>query len=157
MIYTSKKVGQSLIVKGKDDKVIASFTPEIEDSFLEGAKVEGNNLVLTVKLADGSTKDLTVDLSQYIDTYTAGTGLMLDENTFVINIKPAGETDLVKLTANLDGIGIDATKLDAKLTELTQAGATYLTNAAAQDTYLTKVDAEKTYMPKTEDIDLGTF
>lgn len=152
-----EKDGKSLVIKGKNGEEIGKFTPEVEDSFLEKAEVKENNLALTMKLADGSSKELTVDLSKYIDTYTAGDGLTLTGNTFSVNFKAAGENDLVKLSSGAEGVAVDTGKLTEKLDALVQAGGTYLTTAAAQETYLTKADAEKTYMLKTEDIDLGTF
>lgn len=110
---------------GLNDTEVASFdyAKFIVDGMLDDAEInEDNELVLTMNTAAGS-KELKVDLTKYIDVYTAGNGITVTGK--VITAKAKEGDKYVEVTE--DGIaskGIDtaiSTAVDAAKTELQEA------------------------------------
>lgn len=110
-----EKVGEAAATKV--DSIVLSLNASefVKDSFLQGAKMgtgeKASTLILTMKLADGTTKDLEVDLAQFIDTYTQGDGITISNHVISINTVTNGY-----LTASANGINIDPEQI-AKGTE----------------------------------------
>lgn len=105
-----EKVGQADATKA--DSIVLSLNASefVKDSFLQSATMgsgdKASTLILTMKLADGTTKDIEVDLAQFIDTYTQGNGITINDHTISINTVTNGY-----LTASADGVDIDSEKV----------------------------------------------
>lgn len=105
-----EQVGEA--AAAESDSIVLSFDASefVKDSFLQGAKMgtgeKASTLILTMKLADGSTKDLEVNLAQFIDVYTQGNGITINDHEISINTVTNGY-----LTATADGINIDSTQI----------------------------------------------
>lgn len=113
---TSKTI--QVVDLNNNSAVLTSFdaTAFIKDSFLSKAEVSiqdgKTGLLLTFELVNPETGDKTkepifVDLTSFVDTYTAGNGINIDENK-VISVKVKdGEKYLTVGTTGLATTGID--------------------------------------------------
>lgn len=96
----------------KADSIVLSLNASefVKDSFLQAATMgsgdKASTLILTMKLTDGTTKDIEVDLAQFIDTYTQGNGITISDHAISINTVTNGY-----LTASADGVDIDSEKV----------------------------------------------
>ena len=94
-----------LVVKGKDDVEIgkvatAEFTVDgiLNDVKFSTEEGKENILVLTFN-ADSGKQDIEVDFGKYVDAYSAGNGLNLDNKTFAVDftkVEAAGAAATVK-------------------------------------------------------------
>ena len=82
-----------------EDTVIGTITvvPCVEDATYNS---DDSTLVLTVTTTDG-TKEITVDMSELVSTYSAGDGLSLSDNTFSVVINEESDS---YLTLTSDGL-----------------------------------------------------
>lgn len=98
-----------------DGKVVSEINIP-KDQFLKDVVYDGGNkqIVFTFETSDG-TKVSNVDVSDLVDTYTAGDGLKLTDNKFSVVIEEHSE-EYLKVTEN--GIMLTGVKaaLDAKAT-----------------------------------------
>lgn len=89
----------------------------VMDGMLDDVKLEGNNLIFTFNTAAGSKTIDPVDLSKYIDTYTAGDGVAINGRAVSVNLKD-GEQFLEVTSAGLATKGIQDA-IDDAVDELT--------------------------------------
>ena len=89
-----------------DSAIEDVMTEAVKDSFLNDVDIDENdNLVFVWKMADGSTKTDSVNISKYIDTYTNGEGLSLSDKTFSVDFtKVAKAQDLTDLTTAFNDV-----------------------------------------------------
>ena len=97
-----------LRLQGKDGVVVSSIdaTAFVKDGMLSGAKLEGPKdgetgekyLVLSFNTEAGK-EDIRMDVTDLLDYYAAGDGLVLDGKTFAIQLDSTGESYL-KVTTN---------------------------------------------------------
>lgn len=91
---------------GIGSAVIASVdaTDFIKDGMVEGVSFTPETKILTITFNTESGKeDIEVDLSDLVDTYTAGTGITITENSIAVNtstIATVASVNEVKATAN---------------------------------------------------------
>lgn len=115
-----KKIGTVEIVKSTASdlqyilKVDGKDVSEInipKDNFLENVTYDNSNktLIFTFQTTSG-TSNVTVDISDLVDTYANGNGLNLAENVFSIKLNPSTESYLT-----LDENGIAVKGIDAAL------------------------------------------
>lgn len=85
-------------------------TDFVKDSFLASVELDGDYLVFTwnTKLdgddSEGSTTETRVDISKYIDVYTAGAGISIDSSNNAISVKTSGY-----ITIDSSNVVIDST------------------------------------------------
>ena len=125
-VPASGETNAVLRLQGKDGVVVSSIdaTAFVKDGMLEGAKLEGPKgdetgekyLVLTFNTAAGK-EDIRMDVTDLLDYYTAGDGLVLDGKTFAIQLDATAESYL-KVTTN--GLAV-SDALWTKVTELDNA------------------------------------
>lgn len=97
-------------------------TDFVADSFLNDVELDdSDNLQFTWKMADGTTKTDTVNISKYIDTYTAGNGLSLVGKSFSV------DTTKIATKTSVDNLNTIVSENHAELVSL--AGATVNTKA----------------------------
>lgn len=116
------------ILKGKDETVlgeinlpkdqflksaefIASATEE--DKAIDASVIVGDPYLKFVFQTDGSDKTTYVSVKDLVDTYTAGNGLELANNTFSIKLDASGEKFLTLSEAGLKLSGIEKAIADA--------------------------------------------
>lgn len=110
-----EQVGEAAATEADSITLLLNASEFVKDSFLQGAKMgtgeKASTLILTMKYANGTTDDIEVDLAQFIDTYTQGNGITINNHEVSVNTVTSGY-----LTASADGINIDSEKI-AKGTE----------------------------------------
>lgn len=108
---------------GKDGTVITDLDVNdfVMDGMLSNAELQGDELVLTFN-TDGGNKELKVNLSKYIDVYTAGNGIEIGgESGKTISVKRDSTSEDfltvgaegVKLSGIQDAIDAAKSKIDA--------------------------------------------
>jgi len=112
------------------------------DTFLQSASVTDNKLTLTFNTASGK-EALTVDLSKYIDVYTAGNGLQeATSNQFSIKIDSTSDSAL--------SVGSGGLKLD--LTEVNSSIAANAKNITALQTSVSNIQETVSSGLSVEDV-----
>lgn len=111
LTFTKEKISNKeyLIIKGIDGVEIgkvdtADFTA---DSFLNNVELEGNELVFTFNTESGKDK-VRVDISKYIDTYTAGNGIDITSNKVSAKLDSTSESFLTVGTGGIKLSGVQA-------------------------------------------------
>lgn len=111
----------------------------VKDSFLQKAEMgtgdKVNTLILTMKLADGTTKDIEVDLSKFIDTYTEGNGISIGDRVISVKTTTGGY-----LKADENGLNIDSDQI-AKGTSTGASATNLATKGYVDDAIATNVEA----------------
>lgn len=103
---TYDSVTKKINLTGIDSAVIASVdaTDFIKDGMVEGVSFAPETKILTITFNTESGKeDIEVDLSDLVDTYTAGTGITITGNSIAVNtstIATVASVNEVKTTAN---------------------------------------------------------
>lgn len=103
---TYDSVTKKINLTGIDSAVIASVdaTDFIKDGMVEGVSFAPETKILTITFNTESGKeDIEVDLSDLVDTYTAGTGITITGNSIAVNtstIATVASVNKVKTTAN---------------------------------------------------------
>ena len=125
---------------GKNGAVIAQFSDAdfVKDSVLEEVEynAESKEITFTWKTVDGQTKTDAVSVADFVQVYTAGNGLALENNEFAIKLDASCEGFLTVGENGLKLAGvqeaIDAAKQAAitAATESAAADATSKANAA---------------------------
>ena len=102
---------------GKSNAVIATIdaTDFIKDGMVQSVELEGNNLVFTFN-TDAGKDVVTVDLSKFIDVYTAGNGIAISGKAISAKVDTASEKYLTVGAAGIKLSGIDAA-IEAAITE----------------------------------------
>ena len=113
LFYKKTETYSSSEIDSKIDEVHAEA---IKDSFLKDVDIVDDVIKFTWEMADGSTKEDSVDVSKYIDTYTNGEGLSLSDKTFAVDFEKVASVESVNkhvsdLTALISGKA-DASSLE---------------------------------------------
>lgn len=113
---TYDSAGKKIKLTGKSNAVIASIdaTDFIKDGMVESVELEGNNLVFTFN-TDAGKDVVRVDLSKFIDVYTAGGGIVISGKTIAVKVG-AGDKYLINKSGALYSQGIDEA-IEAAITE----------------------------------------
>ena len=98
---------------GKDSAVIASIdaTDFIKDGMVQNVELSGNNLVITFN-TDAGAEPISVDLSKFLDVYTAGNGITISGKSIAAKVDPDTEQFL---TVGANGLKISG--IHAEITE----------------------------------------
>ena len=130
-VPASGKTNAVLRLQGKDGKVVSSIdaTAFVKDGMLEKATLDGPKgdetgekyLVLTFNTAAGK-EDIRMDVTDLLDYYAAGDGLVLSGKTFAIQLDATAESYL-KVTTN--GLAVS----DALWTKVDEKDSAVLTSA----------------------------
>lgn len=134
-----------LIIKGIDDVEIgkvdtADFTA---DSFLNNVVLEGNELVFTFNTESGKD-EVRVDISKYIDTYTAGNGIDITSNKVSAKIDPSSESFLTVGTNGIKLSGVQTAINTAVANKNVTADGDAYVSASASDNKVTVAATEST-------------
>lgn len=99
---TSGDDNAKLQLVGKGDTVITDLNVNdfVMDGMLSNVTLEGNILTFTFN-TDGGSKQITVDLSNYIDVYTAGNGISIEGQEISAKVDATSDSFL---TVGSDGI-----------------------------------------------------
>lgn len=94
---------------GKSNAVIATIdaTDFIKDGMVQSVELEGNNLVITFN-TDAGAEPISVDLSKFLDVYTAGNGITISGKS--IAVKP-----YMGLVADSNGVAVNINSGDKYL------------------------------------------
>ena len=94
---------------GKSNAVIATIdaTDFIKDGMVQSVELEGNNLVITFN-TDAGAEPISVDLSKFLDVYTAGNGITISGKS--ISVKP-----YMGLVADSNGVAVNINSGDKYL------------------------------------------
>lgn len=153
---------------GIDGAVISSFdaTEFIVDGMIQSAELVHENpntgetgefLAITFNTEGGETTTIYIDVSELIDTYTAGDGLALSDHEFSVKIADSDEGYLQVTEAGLktEGISTAITEAVAEETSRAEAAEAALEEAieAAKKEDATEVvaDAEATHITVTSE------
>lgn len=90
-------------------------TDFIKDGMVQSVELEGNNLVFTFN-TDAGKDVVNVDLSKFIDVYTAGNGIAISGKAISAKVDTASEKYLTVGAAGIKLSGIDAA-IEAAITE----------------------------------------
>ena len=148
---------------GKNDVELGSVdaTPFIKDGMLENVEYDAdtNTLTFTWNTAAGISQD-TVVLSDIIEPYTAGNGLVLEGNEFAVVVDDESENFLSVGENGLKLSGVAQAISDAVDAHATSASNTYATKeelSAASNTYATKEELTATLADYATDTELATL
>lgn len=132
---------------GIDSAVVSEIdaTPFIKDGMLENVEydAETNTITFTWNTAAGTKTD-SVILSDIIEPYTAGNGLILSGNEFGVNIAPGSETFL-----SVDANGLKLSGVQDAINAAEGRAATDAQNKADKALSDAKADAANLYAEKT--------
>ena len=102
---------------GKSNAVIASIdaTDFIKDGMVQSVELQGNNLVITFN-TDAGAEPISVDLSKFLDVYTAGNGIAISGKAISAKVDTASEKYLTVGATGIKLSGIDAA-IETAITE----------------------------------------
>ena len=105
---------------GKENAVIATIdaTDFIKDGMVQSVELSGNNLVITFN-TDAGAEPISVDLSKFLDVYTAGNGITISGKSIAAKVDPATESFLT--------VGANGLKISGVHAEITEAVSQALT------------------------------
>lgn len=106
---------------GKGGTVIASIDASdfIKDGMVDSVELSGNNLVITFNTSAGK-EPISVDLSKFLDVYTAGAGIAVSGKTISVKVDSSTEK---YLTVGADGLKVSGITDDIAAAE--QQAKTY--------------------------------
>jgi hypothetical protein len=147
LTFTKEKIDNKeyLIIKGINGVEIgkvdtADFTA---DSFLDTVELEGDELVFTFNTESGK-EEVRVDVSKYIDTYTAGDGIDITANKVSAKLDSDSESFLTVGTGGIKLSGVQAAIDNAVANKnVTASGDTYV-SASASNNEITVAATEST-------------
>lgn len=121
---------------GIDGAVIAEFSDAdfVKDSVLEDVSynTESKEITFTWKTIDGETKTDAVSVADFVEVYTAGNGLNLNENQFSVNIDSESESFLSVGANGVKLAGIQTAIDSAKQAAIDDAATKYATTGALE-------------------------
>lgn len=149
---TYDSVTKKINLTGIGSAVIASVdaTDFIKDGMVENVSFDPSTKILTITFNTESGKeDIEVDLSDLVDTYTAGNGLALTGSAFSIKIDPTSQSYLTVGTAGLKLTGVASsaelttykTAADASIDALQSSMTAVQTKNTQQDSSITAIKA----------------
>lgn len=105
---------------GKSNAVIATIdaTDFIKDGMVQNVELSGNNLVITFN-TDAGAEPISVDLSKFLDVYTAGNGIAISGKSIAAKVDPDTEQFLT--------VGANGLKISGIHAEITEAVSQALT------------------------------
>lgn len=105
---------------GKGNAQIASIdaTDFIKDGMVQSVELSGNNLVITFN-TDAGAEPISVDLSKFLDVYTAGNGITISGKSIAAKVDPDTESFLT--------VGANGLKISGIHAEITEAVSQALT------------------------------
>ena len=105
---------------GKENAVIATIdaTDFIKDGMVQSVELQGNNLVITFN-TDAGAEPISVDLSKFLDVYTAGNGISISGKSIAAKVDPDTEQFLT--------VGANGLKISGIHAEITEAVSQALT------------------------------
>lgn len=105
---------------GKENAVIATIdaTDFIKDGMVQSVELQGNNLVITFN-TDAGAEPISVDLSKFLDVYTAGNGISISGKSIAAKVDPNTEQFLT--------VGANGLKISGIHAEITEAVSQALT------------------------------
>lgn len=132
VVIEQKEGVEYIIVKNKAGEEVASANASkfVQDSFLNDVAYDAasGKITFTWTMGDGSSKTDEVAVADFVQTYTAGTGLTLNGNEFGVN------TDVIATKGDIENINevlatkFDSTQVDAAIdAKLVVVEATYAT------------------------------
>ena len=102
VVIEQKEGVEYIVVKDKAGNEVASADASkfVQDSFLDDVdyNAETGKVTFTWTMGDGSTKSDEIDISALVDTYTAGTGLKVENNEFSV------DTDVIATVEALEEV-----------------------------------------------------
>lgn len=100
---------KKITLTGINDAVIAEIDAAdfIKDGMVQSVELEGNNLVITFN-TDAGAEPISVDLSKFLDVYTAGNGITISGKS--IAVKP-----YMGLVADSNGVAVNINSGDKYL------------------------------------------
>lgn len=100
---------------GKGGTVIASIDASdfIKDGMVDSVELSGNNLVITFNTSAGK-EPISVDLSKFLDVYTAGAGIAVSGKTISAKVDSSTEK---YLTVGADGLKVSGITADIAAAE----------------------------------------
>ena len=164
---TNAKTTKYLVLRDKYNAEITSIdaTEFIVDGMLdsvaykketvEGQEVETNILVFTWNTAAAGKKEVEVDLSKYIDIYTAGNGITISDHTISVKTTGIEEGKTANVTTGFDAEGkvvgyvdLSAYQKSADLVAFTQSDLDDIFDAA-DALYEAEINGDKTKTKNT--------
>ena len=114
---TYDKGTKKINLTGKSNAVIATIdaTDFIKDGMVQSVELQGNNLVITFN-TDAGAEPISVDLSKFLDVYTAGNGIAISGKAISAKVDTASEKYLTVGAAGIKLSGVDAA-IEAAITE----------------------------------------
>lgn len=114
-----------------------------EDQFLEDVQYNSNIITFTFKTSNGQ-KTTEINVSDLIDTYNAGQGIILNDSTFSIKIDPVSDTYL-SVSENglkLSGINSELNKINSDLSGVNSDISDINSNISTIDSELNKINSD---------------
>lgn len=114
-----------------------------EDQFLEDVQYNSNIITFTFKTSNGQ-KTTEINVSDLIDTYNAGQGIILNDSTFSIKIDPVSDTYL-SVSENglkLSGINSELNKINSGLSDVNSDISDINSNISTIDSELNKINSD---------------
>lgn len=146
---------------GIGGEVIAEFSDAdfVKDSVLEDVEYNADTkeIVFTWKTVDGETKTDAVSVADFVETYTAGNGLELENNKFAIKVDAASEAFLTVGEAGLKLAGVQDAINGAASGVLTEVANNYYnkTEVYNKSEVYTKGEADKAIADKITEVNGG--
>lgn len=140
-------------LKGIDDKLISEFdaTDFVKDGMLNSVELssnDGKEYIVFTWNTDGGKTTLPLDVTKFVDTYTAGNGLDLNDHKFSVDyVEVSAGVHLSAFETSAHAASTYLAKTDAASTyaTITELTGNYLKSSVASETYLTKTAAVSTY------------
>lgn len=114
-----------------------------EDQFLKDVQYNSNIITFTFKTSNGQ-KTTEINVSDLIDTYNAGQGIILNDSTFSIKIDPVSDTYL-SVSENglkLSGINSELNKINSDLSGVNSDISDINSNISTIDSELNKINSD---------------
>lgn len=114
---TYDSAGKKIKLTGVGGATVAEVdaTDFIKDGMVQSVELQGNNLVFTFN-TDAGKDVVNVDLSKFIDVYTAGNGIAISGKAISAKVDTASEKYLTVGTTGIKLSGVDAA-IEAAITE----------------------------------------
>ena len=140
---------EHIVIKNKAGNEIAAVNASkfVQDSFLDDVSysAETGKVTFVWTMGDGSSKTDEIDISALVDTYTAGTGLKLENNEFAVDTEVIATAEALEAVREI----ADAAQTAQEVEDAIDAKF----EAADLDQYAVKADVEaefENYFTKTE-------
>lgn len=148
VVIEAREGVEFIVLKNKLGTEIAAVNASkfVQDSFLDDVAYDATTrkITFTWSMGDGSTKTDEIEVADLVDTYTAGSGLTLVDNTFTVDTTVvATQEDIAALSDAIDiklGAEDVDSAIDAKITA--ENLGQYAKTTDVEDALAGKVDTE---------------